>query len=146
MSVTIIPIPDEFPKISRPHLNTNFANLKAAVEALQGRFLVQSLIWASTIATDASLGSTVEVAELIDDTTLANPTNGADGQVVIWYLKQDSTGGRTITLGNKFVIPSSATTPLGWSTTPGTCDLFAAKYRLALNKWDVISLLPGVTP
>ena len=100
-----------------------------------------SLSYAATVNTDASLGATFEIGALTGNLTLANPTNPTDGQVVSWIIPQDSTGGRTITLGSKFAVPSSATTPLAWSTAANAADLFVAKYRLSADKWWVVSLL-----
>lgn len=96
----------------------------------------------ATVATDASAGEIFDLT-LNQNVTLSNPTGGIDGKVIRWRIKQDATGGRTVTLGNAFRIPSSATTPLAWSTAAGAMDIFSAQYNSAASKWDVVSLIPG---
>lgn len=110
---------------------------------IETRFATVAIDYAATVTTDASLGSTFEIGALTGNLTLANPTNPIDGQAVTWLIQQDGTGGRTVTLGNKFVIPSSATTPLAWSTSANKTDIFAAKYRLSADSWNIVSLVPG---
>lgn len=83
------------------------------------------------------------LVSLTANTTIANPTGLYDGQKKLWRLKQDATGGWTVTLGTKFRIPDSATTPLAYSTVPSKMSYLAAQYNLADDKWDVISLIPG---
>ena len=76
---------------------------------------VVALTYASTLNTDASVGDIIDVT-LTGNATLANPTNPTDGKTIRWRIRQDGTGNRAVTLGNKFVIPSSATSPLPFST------------------------------
>jgi hypothetical protein len=80
--------------------------------------------------------------------TLANPVpdpgaSFADGCRLVWRLQQDGVGGRVVTLGSKFYIPSSATSPLPFSTAAHATDVLAAMYNLADDKWDVVSFVPG---
>jgi hypothetical protein len=82
--------------------------------------------------------------------TLTNPINKlfsvenpADGVTVRWRITQDGTGGHSVTLGDKFVIPSSATSPLPWSTSPNAMDVLAATYHAGRDKWDVVAFVPG---
>jgi hypothetical protein len=73
---------------------------------------------------------------------LANPTNGTSGQTLRWRVTHGASG-IPVNLGNKFKIPSSATTPLPWSTTSGNMDLLGATYHAGRDKWDVIAFVPG---
>lgn len=142
MPVTIANIPGtEVLSISRPKLNTNFANLKTAVEAIQPRLLQADLSFASTVATDASVAAVFDLS-LTGNITLANPTNGIDGIILKWRIRQDNTGGRLVTLGNKFRIPSSASSPLVFGTGATGKDILAAMYDATDDKWDVVSFLP----
>ena len=104
--------------------------------------LAGDLTYASTLATDASLADVFRVT-LTGNVTLSNPTNAIDGKAIVWEIKQDSTGSRTITLGDKFVIPSSATTPLAWSTAANKTDILAVRYHSASDKFLVVSMVPG---
>jgi hypothetical protein len=48
-----------------------------------------------------------------------------------------------VTLGSKFVIPSSATSPLPFSTAANAMDILAATYHAGRDKWDIIAFVPG---
>jgi len=80
---------------------------------------------------------------LDDDIVLQNPTNATNGFAYTFYLKQNGTGGNLITLGNKFKVPSSATTPLGWSTAANAMDILAVRYDSTADLFYVVSLIPG---
>lgn len=56
---------------------------------------------AATINTDASLSNSFLVT-LAGNRTLANPTNLVAGQTVIWNIRQDATGSRTLSYGSVF--------------------------------------------
>lgn len=101
-----------------------------------------ALPYAATLNTDASTGDIFDVT-LTGNATLANPTNPVDGKTIRWRIRQDATGGRTVTLGNKFVIPSSATSPLPFSTAPDKMDVLAATYHAGRDKWDIIAFVMG---
>ena len=98
--------------------------------------------YSSTISVDAKYGDMFDIT-LTGNTTLANPTNPVNGKTLRFRITQDGTGNRTVTLGNKFNIPSSATSPLPWSTSPNKMDVLAATYHEGRDKWDVIAFVPG---
>jgi hypothetical protein len=103
---------------------------------------VVSLSYAATLNTDANAGDIFDVT-LTGNATLANPTNPVDGKTLRWRITQDSTGEHEVTLGNKFVIPSSATSPLPFSTEGNLTDILAATYHASRDKWDVVAFVPG---
>lgn len=103
---------------------------------------VVALTYAATLNTDASTGDIFDVT-LTGNATLANPTNPTDGKTIRWRIRQDDEGGRTVTLGNKFALPDSATSPLPFSTGSGLMDILAATYHAGRDKWDVIAFVPG---
>lgn len=96
---------------------------------------------AATIATDASLGNTFAVT-LAGNRTLGNPTNPVHGQKVIWRLKQDATGGRTITLDTAFRFGTDVT-GITLSTAANKVDYMGAVYDSTDAKWDVIAFVKG---
>lgn len=102
---------------------------------------VVALSYSSTLATDASAGSVFDVT-LTGNVTLSNPTNGSNGQTLRWRILQDSTGGRTVTLGNKFALPASVSS-LEFSTAANKMDTLAATYHAGRDKWDVVALVVG---
>ncbi|HZP15568.1 MAG TPA: hypothetical protein VFA96_07085 [Nocardioides sp.] len=95
----------------------------------------------ATIATDASLSTLFRVT-LGGNRTLSNPTNGTDGQLITWSVKQDATGSRTLTLDTKFRFGSDITS-ITLTTTPGKTDHIGARYNSADDKWDVIAFVRG---
>jgi hypothetical protein len=107
-----------------------------------GSTTVVSSSYSSTINTDAGAGDIFDIT-LTGNTTLANPTNPVNGKTLRWRITQDSTGSRTVTLGNKFNIPSSATSPLPFSTAANKMDTLAATYHAGRDKWDIVAFVPG---
>lgn len=103
---------------------------------------VVTLSYAATLNTDASAGDIFDVT-LTGNTTLANPTNAVDGKTIRWRITQDGAGSRTVTLGDKFVIPSSATSPLPFSTAASKTDVLAATYHAGRDKWDIVAFVMG---
>ena len=100
------------------------------------------LSYSNTINTDAKTGDMFDIT-LNENSTLANPTNPINGKTLRWRITQDGTGNRTVTLGNKFNLPSSATSPLPWSTSANKMDMLAATYHAGRDKWDIVSFVPG---
>ena len=103
---------------------------------------IVALTYASSLATDASTGEIFDVT-LTGNATLANPDNSVDGKTLRWRIKQDGTGSRAVTLGSKFRLPSSASSPLPFSTAANKTDLLAATYNAASDSWDVIAFVMG---
>jgi hypothetical protein len=103
---------------------------------------VVTITYAATLNTDAAAGDIFDVT-LTGNATLANPTNPVSGKTLRWRIRQDATGSRTVTLGNKFVIPTSASTPLPFSTAANKMDILAATYHAGRDKWDIIAFVMG---
>jgi hypothetical protein len=109
---------------------------------LGGSTTVVSSSYSSTINTDAGAGDIFDIT-LTGNATLSNPTNPVNGKTLRWRITQDATGSHTVALGNKFNIPSSATSPLPFSTTANKMDVLAATYHSGRDKWDIIAFVPG---
>lgn len=103
---------------------------------------VVALAYAETLDTDAEAGDIFDVT-LTGNATLANPTNSTDGKTIRWRIRQDGTGSRAVTLGDEFVIPTTATSPLPFSTAANTMDVLAATYHAGRDKWDIIAFVMG---
>lgn len=104
--------------------------------------VVVSLAYAASLNTNASAGDIFDVT-LTGNAVLENPTNPVNGKTIRWRVTQDGSGSRLVTLGNKFVIPSTATSPLTFSTTANTMDILAATYHAGRDKWDVVAFVKG---
>jgi hypothetical protein len=76
------------------------------------------------IAIDATAGNTFRVV-LGGNRTLSNPTGLVDGQTLNVVIKQDSTGGRTLSYGSKFRISGGTPT---LSTAANARDLLSCVY------------------
>ena len=94
-----------------------------------------------TINTNATLGDIFDLT-LASSGILANPSGSVDGQSLRWRISYANSG-IPLTLGNNFRIPSSASSPLPFSTSSGTMDMLGATYDSSRNKWDVIAFVPG---
>ncbi len=114
----------------------------AEVLALNPKLTVVGLTYAATINTNAALADMFDVT-LTGNTTIANPTNPVNGQTLRWRITQDSVGNRGVTLGNKFNIPASASSPLPFSAAPNKMDILAATYHAGRDKWDVVAFVMG---
>jgi hypothetical protein len=101
-----------------------------------------ALTCSTTTSTNLSLGDIFTVT-LTGNTILGNPTNPIDAENYVWFIKQDGSGNRTVTLGNKFSIPSSATTPLPFSTGSNQMDMLCVVADTSADKFYVVSFIPG---
>ncbi len=95
----------------------------------------------ATIATDVSLGHEFRVT-LGDNRALGVPTNPIDGQKVVWKIKQDNTGSRTLTLNAIFVL-SDSIDDTTLSTAGDDTDFLAAIYDATAVEWRVVGFVKG---
>lgn len=103
-----------------------------------------ALVDAPTVATDASLGNGFRVT-LGGNRILGVPTNPSDGQMVIYEIKQDGFGNRTLALasgagGFRF---GTDLTSITLSTTAGAVDLLGVRFNATANRWWVMAFLRG---
>lgn len=91
----------------------------------------------ATINTDAARGNQFSVT-LGGNRTLANPTNAVDGQKIIYRIKQDGTGGRTLTWGSNFRFSTSLPSPT-LSTGASKVDYIGFVYNATDGKWDCLA-------
>jgi len=104
---------------------------------------VANLADAATIDVDAAAANKFEVT-LGGNRTIANPTNAADGRVIIFRLRQDNTGGRIVTWGNDYRFRGDlAAANVVLSTSANTIDRVAFEYVTADSKWDCVSFIKG---
>lgn len=118
-----------------------------AFATVKARLLIQDAVVAltdgATINTDASLGHIFTVT-LGGNRTIANPTNPVSGQKIVYRLKQDGTGSRTVTWGAAFRWGADVTVPT-LSTTAGKTDYVGFIYNAADSKWDGLAVSRGYT-
>lgn len=93
----------------------------------------------ATPTANAALGNTFRLTAN-QNFTLANPTGLVDGQMLMFEITQDATGGRVWTLDTLFHFGTDITSAV-LSTAPGVTDYLGVKYRNA--KLDVIAFVKG---
>lgn len=119
--------------------SAGFATVKARLDSLFAG--VVALTDAATISTDASLGNVFTVT-LGGNRTMANPTNPTSGQKIVYRLKQDATGSRTITWGSAFRFGTDVASPT-LTTTAAKTDYLGFMYNAADSKWDALAVARG---
>ncbi len=87
-----------------------------------------SLTDQASILLNGSLGNSF-IVTLAGNRTLANPSNLTDGAVYNIWIKQDATGGRTLTYGSKFKWPGGVAPSL--TTAANALDFMSCQYNLA---------------
>lgn len=88
---------------------------------------------ATTINTDARAANIFGIV-LAHNTTLANPTNAVNGQVITWRFTP--TGSQTIAFGNKFRTATSKEFPT--LSGPGQPLYIVARYHATDDRFDII--------
>jgi len=95
----------------------------------------------ATLDTDASQGNIFRVT-LGGNRTMGAPTNASKGQLIIYRIKQDGTGSRTITWNAIFRFSTDLPSPT-LTTTPSKTDYFGFIYNSDDTKWDYIGEVKG---
>jgi hypothetical protein len=107
--------------------------------------LVVSLVDGANIAVDASLGYSIRstyTVTLGGNRTIDAPSSPTSGQMIVFRLKQDGTGGRTVTWDAIYRFSSDIPTPT-LSAAAGYTDYVSFMYNAADVKWDVIGVNIG---
>lgn len=97
----------------------------------------------ATISTDASLGNVFKVTIAGTGRTLANPTNLSNGQRLLYRVKQDASGFRTITTYGTLFRFSTALPQPTLSTAANKTDYLGFLYDSTDNKLDFIGFAAG---
>lgn len=101
-----------------------------------------TLPFSSTVNTDASSGNLFGFTAT-SNFTLSNPTNGTDGQKVVWRIKQGGGTSAAITFGTNFGFGVDIGSGVVLSNTSGSMDYLGAIYNSSASKWHVVSLVRG---
>lgn len=102
---------------------------------------VVGLTDAATILVDAALGNIFTVT-LGGNRTLGNPTGAVDGQKLLFRIKQDATGSRTLAFGTKYRFGTDITS-LVLSTAANKLDRVGVEYHSTDDKFDIIAVTRG---
>jgi hypothetical protein len=109
-------------------LNSSLAKVPAAITLTNV---------SSNVAIDASQGNYGVITLTASGWTIVNPTNPSNGQELTLGLRQDGTGSRTVTWGNKFDFGGVGGTPT-LTTAASKLDFFKFIYDSTLDKWCCI--------
>src|SRR5262245_53095556 len=102
---------------------------------------VVGLTDAATIAVDASLGNDLRVT-IAGNRTIANPSNPAPGQQIIFQVTQGPGGGFSVSWGSAYEFSDGLPQPV-LSSGAGQTDLLGFIYNAAKGKWLFAAFLNG---
>lgn len=102
---------------------------------------VVTLSDAATISVNAALGNQFTVT-LAGNRTLGNPTGAVNGQLLLFAIRQDATGSRTLAYDTKFRFGADITA-ITLTTTAAKTDYIGVRYHSSDDKFDVISVVKG---
>lgn len=103
---------------------------------------VVALTDGANIATSADNGDVFTVT-LGGNRTMDNPTGTpTDGQQIVYRIKQDATGSRTLTWGTAFRFSNDVPVPT-LSTAAGKTDYVGFQYNATDSKWDCLAVSRG---
>ena len=124
-------------KEHRRQIDQDLQNVFVALRPSQ----VTTLVDEATILVDARLSFHQRVT-LAGNRTMGNPTDGRDGQDLLFQITQDSLGSRTITWGSAYSFGIDIPEPT-LSTTAGDVDLVLFLFDSPTDKWFCIGVSRG---
>ncbi len=125
--------------------NTSDATKNSATATLTNKRITDRMVTltdGANIATNSDNGDTF-ILTIAGNRTMDNPTGTpTDGQQIMYRVKQDATGSRTLAWGSAF--RGSTDLPLpSLSTAASTEDYIGFQYNLAATKWDCLAVNKG---
>lgn len=103
-----------------------------------------NLTFATTILVNAALGNTFRVTLTASTGTLDLPSNPTDNQKIIFEIKQDATGGRTLAYNAAYQFTTQNPAPT-LSTAANAVDELIFIYNATSGKWRFQGALLGYT-
>ena len=95
----------------------------------------------STIETDCSLGNLFTLTTT-QSFTMSAPTNAVSGKMIVYKIKQDSTGSRVVTWDSAFRGSLDQALPV-LTTTANYVDYILFIYDASVEKWNCLSANQG---
>lgn len=102
---------------------------------------VNTLTDAATIAVDATLGNQF-TCTITASRTLGNPTGATNGQLMLFAIRNDGTGGYVLSFDTKYRFGDDIGTPV-ISTAANKTSFIGVRYHSGDDKFDVISFVKG---
>jgi len=119
-----------------------FVNGNATIEWRRGTYTTPTVLVDGASITSDWAGKNRFRVTLGGNRTLANPTNPADGQQVVYEIIEDGTGGRTLAFDTKFAFGSEIST-CNINTTVNKRSYISALYVQAVDRFMVVSCITG---
>ena len=104
-------------------------------------FATHALTFGASMAVDASLGNEFSVTLTASTGTFANPTNSGVCKRIDFVIKQDATGGRTVSWDTKYSFGSGSAPAL--SSAANKTDVVGFMYNATLDKWIYLGISSG---
>jgi hypothetical protein len=92
-----------------------------------------TFVASGTTAVNAALGNDYNLTLTASTTTLGNPSNPVDGQVIRFRITQGGSGSYTLAYGTAYDFGATGAPTL--STTVGAVDILGFEYVASLAKW-----------
>lgn len=92
-----------------------------------------ALTFGATMAIDANVANEFSVTLTASTGTFSNPTNHGNSKRIDFVIKQDATGGRTVSWDTKYSFGSGSAPTL--SSGANKTDVVAFLYNATLDKW-----------
>ena len=102
---------------------------------------VVALTDGASIAVDATLGHEFSCT-IAGNRTIANPTGAYDGQKMLFRIRQDATGGRTLAFDTKFRLGADVTN-VTINTGANKTSYYSVIYDAANDKFDIVAVSRG---
>jgi len=102
---------------------------------------IVQITYSASMAVNAASANKFKIT-LTGNGTIENPTNGVDGRLIIFRLRQDGVGGRIPVWDTKYRFRGDLSS-ITLSTSADIEDRIAFEYVSADDKWDCVSYIKG---
>lgn len=100
-----------------------------------------ALTFGASMAIDAALANEFSVTLTASTGTFSNPTNHGNSKRIDFVIKQDATGGRTVSWDTKYSFGSGSAPTL--SSAANKTDVVGFLYNATLDKWLYLGMTAG---
>jgi hypothetical protein len=100
---------------------------------LAPKVVTLTFVGSGTTLVDASLGNAFNLTLTASTTTLGNPSNSVDGEVIRFRITQGSGGSFTLAYGANYDFGTAGTPTL--TTTAAKVDILGFEYVASISKW-----------
>lgn len=104
-------------------------------------FATHAVTFGATMAIDASVANEFSTTLTASTGTFSNPTNPGVTKRIDFVIKQDATGGRTVSWDSKYSFGSGSAPTL--SSAANKTDVVAFLYNATLDKWLYLGMTAG---